>query len=160
MKLVGLVFLGLILGFAITYAGAYLIAWLVSFFINSNGTTIHESSGDGGPGLLIGFLVVFPIAFFIGGIVTGYFSYYDIEDKSSLLLMAPALYVNLVWVSIAVLQYLFEVFMDSNEKSNVNFVNDFLSPIGMGLLWYIASAGGVFLVYHIRELLVKWWYRD
>jgi hypothetical protein len=156
MKLIGLVFLGLVSGFAVVF----LIAWLPLFFITGGGTAGYGSSGDGGPGLLIGVLVVFPIAFFLGGMVTGYFSYYEIEDKWSLLFMAPALYVNLIWMGIAGISIFLELFMGSNDSGNFSFVMGLLFPIGMGLLWYIASAGGVFLGYYIREQLVKWWYRD
>jgi hypothetical protein len=156
MKLIGLVFLGLVSGFAITYGGAFLIAWLLSLIPNGN-VTAGAGGGGGEAGLLTGFLVVFPIAFFIGGIVTGYFSYNDIEDKWSLLFMAPALYVNLIWICVASVVFLLDRFIDVNPPGPY-FLQTLLITIGMGLLWYVASAGGVFLGYFLRERFAKWWY--
>jgi hypothetical protein len=158
MKLVGLVILGIISGFAITYGGVYLIAWILSLFPGTHGTVI-SGSGEGGVGLMIGFLVVFPIAFFLGGIVTGYFSYYEIEEKSSLLLMAPALYVNLILMFVAGIGFFLNWFMGSNSRDPY-LTRTILIAIGMGLLWYVTSAGGVFLGYFLRERFAKWWYRD
>jgi hypothetical protein len=156
MKLVGLVFLGLVSGFAITYAGAYLVTWLISLFLKTNGTASYGGGGEAG--LMIGFLVIFPIAFFIGGIVTGYFSYYEIEDKRSLLLMAPALYVFLLAMGAALTGSLLHGFI--NGWSIGTFLYDYWGLILAGPLWYSASAGGVFLGYYLRERFAKWWYGD
>ena len=155
MKLVGLVFLGLVSGFGITY----LLVWLLALLIGGGGTAGHGGGGDSGPGLLIGFLVVFPIAFFIGGIVTGYFSYYEIEDKWSLLWMAPALYVFLLAMGAALTGSLLHGFI-SNGWSIGTFLYDYWGLILAGPLWYSASAGGVFLGYYLRERFAKWWYGD
>jgi hypothetical protein len=73
--------------------------------------------------------------------------------------MAPALYVNLLWMSIALLQFLLDAFIDVNQPGP-GFLRGLLFPIGMGLYFYLASAGGVFLGYYLRERLMKWWYRD
>ena len=151
MKLVGLVFLGLIAS-GIAYALLFLLLGLV--FTNLAFTKMDENLG-----LIMGFLVVLPLAFFIGSIVTGYFSYYDIEHKWSLLMMAPALYINMVWMGIAILGFLLDAFIGVNPPGPY-FLRNILIPIAVGLYWYLASAGGVFLGYYLRERFAKWWYRD
>ena len=83
MKLVGLVFLGFI---AIIIVGLLLDIVIVKAFP-------HISGGCGY--LWVPFLITMPIAFLVGSIVTGYFSYYELENKWKLLWMAPALYWNL-----------------------------------------------------------------
>jgi hypothetical protein len=151
MKLVGLVFLGLIAS-GIAYALLFLLLGLV--FTNLVSTKMDENLG-----MIMGFLVVLPIAFFLGSIVTGYFSYYDIEHKWSLLMMAPALYVFLLAMGTALTGSLLHGFI-SNGWSIGTFLYDYWGLILAGPLWYSASAGGVFLGYYLRERFAKWWYRD
>jgi hypothetical protein len=158
MKLVGLVFLGLVSGFAITYAAAYLIAWLLSLLIKTNGTAVSGGGGEA-TGLLIGFLVVFPIAFFIGGIVTGYFSYHEIDNKWSLPLIAPALYSNVLFLCVVVAQIGIDAFVH-NDTTGLGFLASLWVPVALCFYWYLASLAGVALGYYLRERIVKWWYGD
>jgi hypothetical protein len=151
MKLVGLVFLGLIAS-GIAYALLFLLLGLV--FTNLVSTKMDENVG-----MIMGFLVILPLAFFLGSIVTGYFSYYDIEHKWSLLAMAPVLYLELAGVCVSVVGFLLDRFIDVNPPGP-HFLRNILFPIGLGLYWYSASAGGVFLGYYLRERFAKWWYRD
>jgi hypothetical protein len=71
--------------------------------------------------------------------------------------MAPALYVNLIWICVASVVFLLDRFIDVNPPGPY-FLQTLLITIGMGLLWYVASAGGVFLGYFLRERFAKWWY--
>jgi hypothetical protein len=145
MKLVGLVFLGLITSF--------IVYWLLFMLFMRFFGNIGEA------GMLISFLVVIPLAFFIGSLPTGYFSYYDIEDKWTLLAIVPALYVYLLSISLALIGSLLHGFMDNNWNIR-SFLYDYWGLILMSLLWYVTSAGGVFLGYFLRERFAKWWYGD
>ncbi len=151
MKLVGLVFLGLIAS-GIAYALLFLLFWLV--FTNLVSTKMDENVG-----MIMGFLVILPLAFFLGSIVTGYFSYYDIEHKWSLVWMAPALYLELAGLCISIVGFLLDRFIDVNPPGPY-FIRGIFFTIAIGLYWYLASAAGVFLGYYLRERLVKWWYGD
>ena len=156
MKLVGLVILGLVSGFGIMYAATYLITWLISLFVKTNAAAVHGSGGDAG--IFIGLLVFFPIAFFIGSIVTGFFSYYEIDDKWGLPALAPGLYCGMLFVCVAGLSSLNDCLIGGDpvwhiaEALGIGF--------SVGLYWWLVSAGGIFLGYYLRERLVKWWYRD
>jgi hypothetical protein len=146
MKRAGLVILGII--------ASGIVYWLLFRLL----TKLFGHIGE--EGMLISVFYVTPLAFLIGSFPTGYFSYYDIEDKWSLTLMAPALYVNLCWITVAVLGFLLNAFMGNNTPGRYGFLVSFLLPIGVGLYWYLASAGGVFLGYYLRERFAKWWYGD
>jgi hypothetical protein len=156
MKLIGLVILGLVSGFGITYAATYLIAWLLSLFLKTNGTA--SSGGGGDAGIFIGLLVFFPIAFFIGGIVTGYFSYYEIENKLGLPALAPGLYCGMLFVCVAGLSSLSDCLIGGDPIWH--FAGALGIGFSVGLYWWLVSAGGVFLGYYLRERFAKWWYRD
>ena len=146
MKLIGLVFLGLITSFIVYWL---LFMLFMRFFGNI-----------GEVGLLISTLVVTPLAFLIGSFPTGYFSYYDIENKWSLLSMAPALYLELVGVFVASVAFLLNAFMGNNDQGNIGILGTIAIAVAIGLYWYLASAGGVFLGYYLRERFAKWWYGD
>lgn len=146
MKLVGLVFLGLVASVVV-----YFLLFLLLTLVFRN---IDEQTG-----LLIVVFAVTPLAFFIGSIVTGYFSYYEIEDKWLLVWMAPALYLELLGLFGSGAAFLLDAFIGVNAPPPGSWRYLWV-PIVMGLLWYIASAGGVFLGYLLRERLVKWWYGD
>lgn len=145
MKLVGLVFLGL-------------IASAVFYF--PLGLLIGVIFPNIGWGMLFAcFFAVMPLAFLLGSIVTGYFSYYDIEDKWLLIWMAPALYLNVLWISVAAVRFSLDAFIGVNPPGP-GFLRDLLISVAIGLLWYIASAAGVFLGYFLRGKFAKWWYGD
>jgi hypothetical protein len=153
MKLVGLV----ILGIASSVAAGILMVILLLLLAAATGNTGPVPVGEGPLLLLIGLLVLSPLSFFLGGIVTGYFSYYDIENKLSLLLMAPALYFNILWMSIAILDFLMSVFISNNTLSIYSYLREISIPVAIGLLWYAVSAAGVFLGYNLREYVAKRW---
>jgi hypothetical protein len=143
MKLAGLVFLGMIISVVLWWA-------TLTFLLRNIGE---------GRGMLLSFLVIGPLSFLIGSIITGYFSYYDIEDKWSLLAIVPALYVYLLSIGAAFMGSLLHGFI-KNDWSIRNFFYDYQGLFLMGLLWTVASAAGVFLGYFLRDRLVKWWYRN
>jgi hypothetical protein len=130
MKLVGLV----ILGFVASFAAAALNSTLFSLFASSN---LHTDD-------MIFLLGVVPISFFLGSIVTGYFSYYDIEDKGHLCFMAPALYLVLLFIAILI------------KERAVPFINQgIFFVIVFGTIWYLSSLAGVFFGYELREYLAE-----
>ncbi len=146
MKLIGLIFLGLI-------ASSIVYALLFMLFIK-----LFSNIGEAG--LLITVLIITPLSFLIGSFPTGYFSYYDIEEKRSLLLMVPALYFNLVWMIAFSVMFLVNAFVGVNEPPRYGFIIGLLIPAGIGLLWYLASLAGVMLGYFLRDRYAKWWYGD
>jgi hypothetical protein len=146
MKLVGLVILGLITS---------IIVYFLLFLL------LTKVLGDiGEAGIPLSILGVTPLALLIGSFLTGYFSYYDIEEKWSLLLMAPALYLELAGLCGIGLQFLVDIVMGDYTPGRYGVLGSLLIAIGIGLYWYLSSAGGVFLGYYLRERFVKWWYRD
>jgi purine-cytosine permease-like protein len=155
MKLVGLVFLGLVAS-AVLYMPLCLLLGLILDTVAGRPDAFQANEGLG---MLLAVFAVMPIAFFLGSIVPGYFSFYDIEHKWSLLWMAPALYLELAGVCISVVGFLLDRFIDVNPPGP-HFLRDIFFVILMGLYWYSASAGGVFLGYYLRERFAKWWYRD
>jgi hypothetical protein len=135
MKLVGLVFLGFVVSIAIMSLLCMLIAKTFRY---------------GDAGMPMSALALIPLSFLIGSFVTGYFSCHDIENKWSLLVMAPALYFILLWICAAFL---------SNASTGAK-TGTLLIPIAVALYWYLASLAGVAFGYFLRKRLVKWWYRD
>jgi MFS family permease len=146
MKLVGLVFLGLI---------ASVVVYIPLFMLL---TTVF-SNIDEQRGILIVAFAVTPFAFLIGSMITGYFSYYDIEDKWLLVWMAPALYLELLGLFGSGVAFLLDAFIGVNAPPPGSWRYLWV-PVVMGLLWYIASTAGVFLGYLLRQRIVKWWYGD
>ena len=157
MKIVGLIILGLIAS-AVLYLPVFMLVAMV-FRLGEILLGVPDSNANEGIVFLVTLFVVVPIAFLLGSIVTGYFSYYDIEDKWSFLWMAPALYLNLLWICVAGVAFLLDAFIGVNAPGP-GFLRGLWVPVVLGLLWYIASAGGVFLGYYLRERFAKWWYGD
>jgi hypothetical protein len=135
-----------------------LLVFLLTLLVKVTGSAGSEKISEGA-GMLISVLVIAPLAFLIGSFITGYFSYYDIEHKWSLLWMAPALYLELAGVCLAVVKFLLDRFIDVNPLGP-HFIQGLLMSVAGGLYWYLASAGGVFLGYFLRERFAKWWYGD
>jgi hypothetical protein len=154
MKLIGLVFLGIIASVAFCFLVSMLVATVLKALPGDLGFSIGE-----GMGFLLAIFVVMPISFLFGSIVTGYFSYYEIEDKRPLLFMAPALYVNLVWMGLAAIRLGLRAFVGVNPPRS-GFVTGILIPAAIALLWYLASWVGVLLGYCLRERFAKWWFGD
>jgi hypothetical protein len=150
MKLVGLVLLGLVVSAALYFP----VFLLIGLILETMGFKFSESLG-----MLLAFFAVIPIAFLLGSIIPGYFSYYDIENKWSLTLMAPALYVNLLGICVFGVQFGLEVFM-GDAPSRYGFLGGLLIPLGIGLLWYLPSLAGVFLGYYLRQRFAKWRFGD
>jgi MFS family permease len=155
MKLVGLVILGLVASAAL-YIPLFLLLGLILDTVAGRPDAFQVNEGLG---MLLAVFAVMPIAFFLGSMVTGYFSFYDIENKWSLLAMAPVLYLELAGVCISIVGFLLDRFIDVNPPGP-HFLRGILFTILMGLYWYLASAGGVFLGYYLRERFAKWWYGD
>jgi hypothetical protein len=155
MKLVGLVFLGLVASI-VFYIPLFLLLELIFDTAAGGPDALKVNEGLG---MLLAVFAVMPIAFFLGSIATGYFSFYDIENKWLLLWMAPALYIELAGVCFAVVGFLLDRFIDVNPPQP-GFLWYLWFPILMGLCWYLASAGGVFFGYYLRERFAKWWYGD
>lgn len=157
MKLVGLVFLGLIAS-AVLYVPVFLLVAVV-FRGGEILLGVPEANTNEGWVFLVTIFVGVPIAFLLGSMITGYFSYYDIEDKWLLIWLAPALYLDLIWIFVAGVVFSLDAFIGVNPPGP-GFWQGILISAAMGLLWYIASAGGVFLGYFLREKFAKWWYGD
>jgi putative Mn2+ efflux pump MntP len=146
MKLVGLVFLGLIASGAV-----YL---LIGFGIARIFPAMDENV------LMLGaFLILMPVSFFIGSLLTGYFSYYEIEDKWALLILPPALYIFLIWTCGGAVVFLLDAFIDVNDRGHINLRNAGIALL-IGLFYYLSSLAGVAAGYFLRERIAKWYYGD
>ena len=156
MKLIGLVFLGLIAS-AVFYFPVFILVAIVLKVVEVLLGDFAANISEGG--LLLAIFVVVPITFLLGSMITGYFSYYEIENKRSLPLMAPALYLNLSWMGAAAVRFALDAFIGVNPPGP-GFVTGLLTSAAMGLLWYLASWAGVVLGYYLRERFAKWWYGD
>ncbi len=148
MKLVGVVFLGFVASVVI----GLLLEWVVL-------KVLPSIEGDDAY-LWIPLLITLPIAFLLGSIVTGYFGYYEVENKWRLVWMAPALYCNLTFIFVAGLQFALDRFIDVNDARNSGSFWGLWMPFLVGLYWYLASLGGVGLGYFVRGRIVRWWYGD
>jgi hypothetical protein len=148
MKLVGLVFLGLIASVIISS----LAMWAI--------IKVFPTIGGDDTYLWVPFLITIPFGFFAGCIITGYFSYYDIENKWLLLWMSPVLYCGIIWMFISGVTFLLDSFAGVKETSHTNFWNGICIPFLMGLYWYLPSLAGVGLGYFIRKQFARWWYGD
>ena len=85
MKLIGLVFLGLIASAVFYFPVFILVAIFFSIIDKVGGFLLGDFAANlGEGGLLLAIFVVAPITFLLGSMITGYFSYYEIEDKRSL----------------------------------------------------------------------------
>jgi hypothetical protein len=157
MKRVGLVFLGLIAS-AVFYFLVCILFEIVFEVLGPLLSDFTDNIGDAAAYFLV-FIVVIPISFLFGSMITGYFSYYEIEDKRSLPLMAPALYVNLLLIGMAAVQFGLDAFMEVNPPGP-GFVTGLLIFAAIGLLWYLTSWAGVVLGYYLRERFVRWYYGD
>ncbi|MCK4753420.1 MAG: hypothetical protein KAS75_08230 [Planctomycetes bacterium] len=146
MKRVGLIFLGFV-----SIVIVYLLLILVGekFFPNTNTEGCHGPSFSA-------LLIAMPIAFLMGSVVTGYFSYYEFESKWGLIWMAPILYFNLSLLGFATLQFLLDSFIEVNDTSIVGFLSGLWFPFLIGLVWYLASLAGVVLGYLLRGRIVRW----
>jgi hypothetical protein len=160
MKLVGLVFLGILASIAFGIGILYLLSW----FSNPSGSPRTGSSNDG-VGMQV-FLygvcpILIPIAFFFGSIITGYFIYNEVESKWSLILLAPALCCSLLWLALFGLQFVIDALNSFNPKiQKPPLVLSFLVSFGIPILWYFASLGGTFFGYYLRGRIVKWWHNN
>jgi hypothetical protein len=136
VKLVGLVILGLVSSFAIWLLSGRLYSLILKAFgvVNFN---LHTDD-------MTNLLGVVPFSFFIGSIVTGYFSYYDIEDKGRLCFMAPPLYLVLLFISQLI-----------TARRTPFITEGAFFVIVFGFVWYLSSLAGVFLGYYLRERLAK-----
>jgi hypothetical protein len=125
LKLAGIVFLGVI--------ACLLTTLLITF-------TLSPVMGSNDRNMWIVFFIILPVGFFFGSIVTGYFSYYNINTRWSLLWLTPGLYC------------IFWMFVISFEGA-AGWL--FLLVI---LCYYLASLAGVWLGYGIRRQIAHWWY--
>ena len=157
MKRVGLVFLGLIAS-AVLYLPVSMLVVIVFEVLEALPGDFAVNIGKGG-GFLLAIFVVVPITFLFGSMITGYFSYYEFENKWGLIWMAPALYLNLSWMCVASVQFGLDAFIEVNPPGP-GFVTGLLTSVAIGLLWYLASWAGVVLGYYLRGRLAKWWYGD
>jgi len=155
MKLVGLV----ILGFVASVVLCILFSLLLELIFDTAAGRPDVFKANEALAMLLAVFAVMPIAFFLGSIVTGYFSFYEIENKWLLLWMVPVLYLDLAGVCVSVVGFMLDRFIDVNPPGP-HFLRGILFAILMGLYWYLASAGGVFLGYYLRERFAKWWYGD
>ena len=128
MKLVGLVFLGLVATFI---AGLLLESVIFKAFPDMGGC------GD----LWLPFLIVIPASLLLGSMVTGFLSCPTLTTKWGLPFMAPGLYFLLALLPSG----LFAGDFDSAP-------NTFLALLFF-LYWYLASLAGVVLGYFLRALI-------
>jgi hypothetical protein len=145
MKLIGLVFLGL-------------IATGIAYFLLLMSLT--KVLGDiRGSGIPISIFAVIPIALLLGSFPIGFFSYNDIENKCQIFLMVPAIYLELAVFCDLGLQFLLDLLIGASKPGMYGILGDILMPAGIGLYWYLASTIGAFLGYFLKDRLAKWLYR-
>ncbi|MGD0785463.1 MAG: hypothetical protein ABR969_06595 [Sedimentisphaerales bacterium] len=148
MKLAGLVLLGLIASIALGAIPGFLIM-----------KAYPKTAGDDAY-LWIPAFITMPIGFFLGSIVTGYFSYYEIEKKWKLIWLSPVLYILLLWTCRTGVVSLLDSFTGVNQSNQPASMVGLLIPFLMGLLWFLSSLAGIGLGYFLRDRIVNWWYRD
>jgi hypothetical protein len=124
MKLGGSVTLGIVVSFIFYY--------IIAFWILADSP--WGPQGTGGT-LWVAFLIVFPIALFLGSILTGILSYPSIDFKWELFYFAPGLCL----AGLCIIASLF-----SNLKIGA-------SVIIMGLYWYLVSLAGTGIGYLLRS---------
>lgn len=128
MKLAAFVFLGIIASFA--------VYGLLMYAVEKTFPDIHGCGA-----LRPAFLIVLPISFLLGSILTGFLSCPTLTTKWGLPFMAPSLYFLLALLPSA----LFTGGFDS--ASNTFWALLFF------LYWYLASLAGVVLGYFLRALI-------
>lgn len=150
MKLAGLVLIGLL--------ASVILGIIVSMLV----LKVFPGINGGDTNIWIPILVVMPIAFILGSILTGYFSYYNIEDRWMLLWLAPALYSNLLIMFLTIGMLLMEKFSDAfigvKIANNSGLLRGVWAPVLIALYWYLMSLTGVGLGYFLRTRVVRWWY--
>jgi hypothetical protein len=114
---------------------------------------------NGEAAMLPGFLIVMPLSFLIGSLLTGYFSFYEIEDKWALLILPPALYTGLISMCVGGVAFLLDAFIDVNDRGHINLRNAGIAFL-IGLFYYLSSLAGVAAGYFLRERIAKWYYGD
>jgi hypothetical protein len=123
MKLAAFVVLGIIVSFVVF---ELLLFWILSAFPDMGGC------GD----LWVPILILMPVSFLVGGIVTGFLSCPILNSKWGFLGIAPGLYSTLLFMCSPFL--------------NGGGLGYFLL---FGLYWYLASLAGVALGYFLRALI-------
>jgi hypothetical protein len=151
MKLVGLVFLGLVASVVIYFPIAILLSMLVSIVFRDPGEAVV---------MLLAVLGIIPVSLLLGSTITGYFSYYEIENKWELLWMSPVLYCSLIWAFVAGVVFLLDLYAGVDKSNNTGFLSGLWVLVLMALYWYLASLAGVRLGYFLRGRIVRWWYGD
>ncbi|HPS55843.1 MAG TPA: hypothetical protein PLP05_09600 [Sedimentisphaerales bacterium] len=154
MKKIGIVFLGLVTIAAIII---FVPMALDKFFPHTASDKFFPH--DERLSYLITFLIIMPIIFLVGSVVTGYFSYYEVESKWGLIWLAPILYFNLIYIGVTFAGFLLQLFVDAYKPSNAGFLSWFFGIL-IGVYWYLASLAGVLLGYFIRSRILSWWYGD
>jgi hypothetical protein len=148
MKLAGLVFLGLIASIAFSVIPGFVI---MKVWPNIK---VDETY------LWIPAFITMPIGFFFGSIVTGYFSYYEIEKKWKLIWLSPILYLILFWIIRSIVEYSLDSFTGVNKSDQPFSKTGSLIAFLMFLLWFLSSLAGIGTGYFLREKIVNWWYGD
>jgi hypothetical protein len=146
------------LGIAVSIAAWVIITLLIEAIIKFFGNAVFSSGGDSKmfEAAMITGLGIIPLSFFIGGMVTGFCSYYDIEYKTWFIFMAPAFYISILWMISFGIVLLCDTFKPAQDPSR--------TPLGIGLLlafvipffWYLISLAGVFFGYYLRDRWAKW----
>jgi len=126
MKLSGLVILGIV---ATSIIAIPIEKLFIVFFP-------HLKTSDDAY-LWVPLFVILPLASFFGSLFTGFFCYYIVENKLTILLLSPGIYLALLL---------------GLENWNWMFIL-------LVLYWYLMSLAGVGLGYFARSLLVRWWYK-
>jgi hypothetical protein len=149
----------IVFGFVASVIIAILLGMLVPRFF-------PDFHGDDPRLLFISLLIIAPVSFLLGSSFTGYFSYYDIEDKWMLLWLPPVMYFNLLFVLVSTCMSLLSKFLSTFSYANNadNTGSSILAGFGfvitIGLYWYLMSLAGVGLGYFLRSRFVNWWYKD
>ena len=143
MKLVGLVFLGLVASVIISQILVLLIM-----------KTCPAMSGGGDAYMWVPILITVPVALIMGSFFTGYFSYDELDSKWALLWLAPGLYSNILFMCMVGISFFFEWFASGKTLTSV-VLNGIFIPLLIGLYWYLASLAGVGLGYFLKGRITR-----
>jgi hypothetical protein len=136
-KLAGLSLLG--------FLAALVIYWVLIVFVDA----FRSRSGHSPESMMMPvFSIVVPIAFLLGGLLTGYLGQPHLKSKPAVVLVAPGLYPSLFMISANVIMVY--VVKDTSVPLLEN-----LLLLGVFLSWFLSSWAGVWMGCRMRSRMGK-----
>jgi len=155
MKMVGLVFLGIVCTIVV---GVIVNLFLMMFLPLSSAVMLFLAlvfplSGENIFVAILLSIITMPIALFFGSPATGYYVYNKIESRKAFFWLAPGLYCGLFFIFATFVNGLWEMFRGAHNMDFLTIGIALLAELLITLWWYLVSLAGVELGYNIREYL-------